>query len=295
MIELAIVSGKGGSGKTTLASSLAFLFNREGFRIVVADTDVDTPSLHFLLQLEEVLSSSEMKLSRKASIEEIQCLKCMKCVNACQFYAINVNHEFPEIDRYLCEGCGTCKIVCPSDAIRIEEASTGKLTVGVSTYGFPFITAQLELGEHNSGALVNEVKNKAREIALSSNSRVILIDGAPGIGCPVISTLVGVNYAIIVTEPTPASEDGARRILEVAKHFKVKSGFIVNKADISQYREHVTRTLQEQGSEYMGDIPFDFSVVKALSEGKPVVAYNSSASKAIQEIFHKLMEVINEF
>lgn len=291
MIEIAVVSGKGGSGKTTLASSLAFLFNEERTKIVVADADVDTPSLHFLLQLKEIISNLDIKFSRKASLSEPLCLKCMKCVYACQFSAIATINNSPKIDKYLCEGCGTCKIVCPVNAIKIEEVTTGKLTVGVSKYDFPFVTAQLELGEHNSGALVDAVRSRARKIATENKADLILIDGAPGIGCPVISTLVGASYAIIVTEPTPASEDGARRVLEVAKHFGIKNGFVVNKADISRYREHVVSSLKEQGSEYLGDIPLDFSVVKALSEGKPVVEYDSLASRAIREIFHKIKEV----
>jgi MinD superfamily P-loop ATPase len=292
MIEIAVISGKGGSGKTTLASSLAFLFNEEKNKIVVADADVDTPSLHFLLQLKEVISDLNVNFSRKASIDEALCSKCMKCVYACQFSAITVANNFPKIDKYLCEGCGACKIVCPSNAIKIEETTTGKLTVGVSKYGFPFVTAQLELGEHNSGALVDAVRSKAREIATKSGADLILIDGAPGIGCPVTSTLVGVNYAIIVAEPTPASEDGAKRVLEVAKHFGIKSGFVVNKASTSNYREHIVGTLKEQGSEYLGDIPLDFSVVKALSEGKPVVEYDSTASKAIRKVFFRVKEVL---
>jgi len=291
MIEVAIVSGKGGSGKTTLASSLAFLLNEEKIKIVVADADVDTPSLHFLLQLKEVISNLNVNFSRKASLEESLCSKCMKCVYACQFSAITITGNFPKIDKYLCEGCGACKIVCPSSAIKIEETTTGKLTVGVSKYGFPFVTAQLELGEHNSGALVDTVRSKAREIAAKNGADLILIDGAPGIGCPVTSTLVGVSYAIIVTEPTPASEDGAKRVLEVAKHFGIKSGFVVNKANISNYREHIVSALEEQGSEYLGDIPLDFSVVKALSEGRPVAEYDSVASRAMRKVFFRIKEV----
>jgi MinD superfamily P-loop ATPase len=292
-LEITIVSGKGGVGKTTISSSLLYLFHNKGMRVVAADADVDTPSLHLILSM-DIVERKPLVLSSRARIKEDQCTSCGICAEKCPFGAIEMK-EKPLVIEYMCDGCSVCEKACPFNAIELVQFTSGNLMIGRTRYGFPIVTAQLEIGEHNSGLLVNEVRKKAFEIYKEVGGDLILTDGAPGIGCPVISSLSATDYAVIVTEPTPEALQGADRILEITRHFKIPSGIVINRYNMSNFLEKMVRHLELSGSKILGMISLDFSVVESVSNARPVVEHrpDSEAAVAIKNMFNELLEVLN--
>lgn len=292
MTELVIVSGKGGVGKTTVSAGLAYLLARDGIRLAVADADVDTPSLHLVLGM-EVFSSEESFLSKKADFDLEKCTGCGECVRVCPYGALRLGEDGkPALWPLACEGCGACKLVCPVGAISIRQTKTGDLVIGRTRYGQPMVSAQLELGEHNSGLLVSQVRIKAHELAASEGAEHLLVDGAPGIGCPVISSLVGADGALIIVEPTPESLKGALRVLQVARHFRLKAFSVLNKADISDFALRAEEALFKAGAPVLARIPYDKTVVEALAQERPVAELypDSRAGKALVELAEMVKE-----
>jgi len=286
MKELVVVSGKGGVGKTTVSASLAYLLGQRGISLAIADADVDTPSLHLVLGLQPT-SKEESFLSKKASIDEEKCTGCGKCISTCPYGALKEGPSGkPMLSWFACEGCGACKLICPEEAISIKSVKTGELIIGRTRYGQPMATAQLELGEHNSGLLVSQVRIKAHEAATLEGAELVLVDGAPGIGCPVISSLVGADGALVIAEPTPESLKGALRVLEVVRHFGLEAASVLNKADISDFKPKAVETLEEAGAPVLAEIPYDRAVVNALAEERPVAELypSSRAGKALIEL-----------
>ncbi len=293
MKELVIVSGKGGVGKTTVSASLAYLLGGREVPLAVADADVDTPSLHLVLGMEPI-STEESFLSRKAEIHEDKCTGCGKCISTCPYGALEQGPGGkPVLSWFACEGCGACKLVCPAEAISIKSVKTGELVVGRTRYGQPMVTAQLELGEHNSGLLVSQVRIRAHEAAISDGAELVLVDGAPGIGCPVISSLVGADAALVVVEPTPESLKGALRVLDVIRHFRLEAASVLNKADISDFGPRAEEELEGAGAPVIAEIPYDRAVVDALAQERPVAELypGSKAGKALLELSRAVKEL----
>jgi len=292
MKEIVVVSGKGGSGKTIFATSLAYLFNQEGFKVMAVDVNVDTPTMRFLLPVSKIIRRYKVYVSRKATIENAKCDGCLKCIEVCPFGAIESREgaRHLRVNLLYCEGCGACALLCPASAVSMIEWKTGDMVLGETDFGFPLFTAQLEIGGHNSGPLVREIRKIAAEIARDMGVDVLVVDGPPGIECTVMASIVGASYAAIVSEPTPQSFRGAFRAAKIAQEFRVLAGFVINKSMGYPVEEEAEKLLSAMNARLIGKIPYDYEVIKSLAVAKPIVAYSpqSRASKAIRIAYQNI-------
>lgn len=286
---LTIISGKGGTGKTTVAASLAVLVSKTK-KIVVADCDVDAPNLGLSLGLKEKDYSSFIKIraSEKAELIKEKCTGCKKCFNICSFNAIkwNKKQNIPVFDKLLCEGCGTCVIVCPKNAIKLRKVENATISVG-NAYGFGIVSGQLKIGESGSGRIIMEVKRKAMKIARENNAEIMIVDSSAGIGCPVIASVNGSDYVIAVTEPTPSALSDLKRGLKIVNHFRIPYGIVINKYDINkEFSNKIERFANKNKIPILSKIPYNKEFVKALVNLKPAVVYN----KGFESLFIRILD-----
>ena len=266
MKEIVVISGKGGTGKTVITSSFAVLAKNK----VMADCDVDAANLYLLLH-PQIRERNTYRGSHSASIDSEICTGCGKCKKVCRFEAIYEENGFYEVDSYSCEGCGACKLVCPVEAVRLEEEETGEWFISETEYGL-FVHANLDIAQENSGKLVSLVREKARDIAIENNLDTIIIDGPPGIGCPVIASLSGVNTALVVAEPSLSGIHDMERVIEVAFHFGAKVFLCINKFDINmENTANIEQYALNRGIEVVGKIPYDEKVIDAVRQEVPVI------------------------
>jgi len=260
-----VISGKGGTGKSVLTASFAALAKNK----VMVDCDVDAADLHLLLH-PIVKERHEFKSGKTAKIDKKICTQCGKCVALCRFGAIG---DDLTIDPISCEGCALCSNICPVIAITMEENIAGEWFVSDTKYG-PFVHAKLGIAEENSGKLVAKVRQVAKEIAEKSDVDYVIIDGPPGIGCPVIASLSGVDCALIVTEPTLSGLHDAKRVIEVAEHFKVPVKMVVNKYDLNnEMTSEIEDFCESKGISVIGKIGFDKAIVESMVAGKTIVEH----------------------
>jgi MinD superfamily P-loop ATPase len=265
MKQLTILSGKGGTGKTTITASFATLARNA----VVADCDVDAPDLHILLH-PKIVKTQEFKGSKLAVIDETICVKCGLCREKCKFNAITENFQ---IDPISCEGCGVCFFVCPANAIMLTERVSGRAYISETKYGF-MAHALLNPGESNSGKLVTLVRQNAKMLAEKEHSDLVIIDGSPGIGCPVIASVTGVDAGLIVTEPTMSGIHDLERVLRLLGHFNVRPFVCINMHDINdENTKRIADFCGENGIEVVGKIPFNPIVTEAMVNEKPIIEY----------------------
>ncbi len=286
MKTLTIISGKGGTGKTSIVASLAVLAKNAVF----ADCDVDAADLSILLD-GQVRKSLQFKASQKAVVDMSLCTQCGLCDETCHFNAIrggSVNH-------FLCEGCGVCSRMCPQEAIIMREVDSGRLCISDTDYG-PLVHAQLEPGEANSGKLVTFVRQSAEEIAHDTKRECIIVDGPPGMGCPVIASINGVQAALIVTEPSLSAISDMKRVLSVCKHFNVPAYVCINQFDLHEGNTHnIMQFCKAENIDIVGTIPHDKNVIYALLRRIPVTAYaESPASEEIKVLWRRLTERTQE-
>ena len=287
MKKITVISGKGGTGKTTLAANFARLADN----LVLADCDVDAPNMHLLLN-PELEEARVFKGAKLAEINEEKCIQCGLCQKICNFDIIDKDFS---IDEIKCDGCGTCVAQCPERALKLAVQVTGNLFLSRTDLG-PFIHARLLPGGDNSGKLVSEVRELAEEIGSKEKKDLLLIDGSPGIGCPVIASLQGTDTALIVTEPTKSGLSDLKRILEVAEHFGVDSLVLINKYDINEeITSEIVSYCQEHNIVTAGKIPYDEIVNQSLKEGELVLEYaaNSKSARAIRQVWKNIEGVIN--
>jgi MinD superfamily P-loop ATPase len=287
MKQLTILSGKGGTGKTTITASLAVLARNA----VLADCDVDAPDLHMLLH-PEVIKTQEFKGSKLAVIDKTKCDNCGFCREKCRFDAIT---EAIEVDPVACEGCGVCAAICPADAITMTERVSGYAYISKTKYGF-MAHALLSPGEANSGKLVTLVRQNARILSEKERSNVILIDGPPGIGCPVIASVTGVDVGLVVTEPTMSGIHDFQRALQLLEHFSVTPLVCVNMHDINKDNtEKILLFCEENSIEVAGRIPFNPKVTEAMVNGKTIMEYapESNVAKEIENIWKSCKDSFN--
>lgn len=287
--EIVIISGKGGTGKTSISASLAYLAKDEA---IIADCDVDAANMHLLLEADfeyrEDFFSGETAL-----IDEDVCVNCGKCKEVCRFDAINVIDNQHRVDKISCEGCWYCYRVCPTGAIEMKEQKAGDLFISNIKTGSKMVHAKLGFGAENSGKLVAKVKTAAKELAKKEDKRYIIVDGSPGIGCPVISSLSGANLVVVVTEATVSGLHDLKRVLKLTDSFSLKSVCIINKYDLNeQISSEIENFLKEKGVEVIAKLPYDETFTKALSEAKVIVEYdkNSKISNILQDVYKNLQK-----
>lgn len=281
MKQIAVISGKGGTGKTVVTASLAALAKKK----VMVDCDVDAADLHLLLH-PDIKERHEFRSGQTAVIDKKLCNKCGKCISVCRFKAIKPDFS---IEQFSCEGCALCGRVCPYNAIRMEENIAGEWFVSDTKYG-PFVHAKLGIAEENSGKLVAKIRQVAKELAEKRNFDYVIIDGPPGIGCPVIASLSGVDCALIVTEPTLSGLHDAGRVMETAKHFNIPVKLVVNKYDLNPaMTDKIEEFCFKHGVPLIGKIVFDKAVVEALVAGKTIIEYaECAAGDEIRKIWESL-------
>ena len=282
MKQIVVISGKGGTGKSVLTASFASLAKNK----VMADCDVDAADLHLLLH-PAVKERHEFRSGKTAKLDKKLCNKCGKCIVACRFDAIN---DGLTIDPVSCEGCGLCSLICPVGAITMQENIAGEWFVSDTKYG-PFVHAKLGIAEENSGKLVAKVRQIAKEIAEKKGLDHVIIDGPPGIGCPVIASLSGVDCALVVTEPTLSGLHDAKRVIEVAEHFKVPVKLVVNKYDLNtEMTDRIELFCVNKGFAVIGKIGFDRAIVESMVAGKTIVEHcRGTIREEIVKIWEELM------
>ncbi|MBS3769941.1 MAG: ATP-binding protein [Bacteroidales bacterium] len=287
MKEIVVISGKGGTGKTSVTAAFAQLAAEES---VIADCDVDAADMHLLLKPdfahEEAFYSGQL-----AHIDMEKCTRCFKCKKACRFDAIHVNDGVFSVNEMDCEGCGYCEKVCPVQAITMYDALSGKTYISSTRLKNTLVHAELEIAAENSGKLVTRVKALARQKTGEEKKDFLLIDGTPGIGCPVTASVTGAHYVVIVTEPSMSGLHDLKRAIELIGHFSIAAGLIINKADLNEeITDETISYAKEQGIELLAQIPYNENFVKALTQAKTIVEYDRELKKTVVEAWDAVRE-----
>lgn len=283
MKQLLILSGKGGTGKTTVASAFIKLSEAKAY----ADCDVDAPNLHLVMKHDNPKFTDYYGM-KKASIDSGKCIQCNLCRQHCRYDAISIDSIY-KVNKYECEGCGVCEAICPASAVILKDFKAGELML-YSNDDTVFSTAELKMGSGNSGMLVTEVK---RQMRLNTKTELAIIDGSPGIGCPVIASISGVNLVVLVAEPSVSGISDMKRIIDTSKSFKTKLAVCVNKYDTNNKITHeIELYCKENNIEFIGKIPFDLSAGKAINNGYTVVDIDCAAGHAVQDIYKKAIDLL---
>lgn len=286
MKQLLILSGKGGTGKTTITSAFIKLASNRIF----ADCDVDAPNLHLLMN-----DFNEGKISNfygmdKAQINSDKCIECGLCQKNCHFEAIEKQNKY-RVDPYSCEGCGVCERICPVDAIELKRDIAGELKF--YTGDKIFSTAELKMGSGTSGKLVTEVKNQLR--ISSIDDELAIIDGSPGIGCPVIASISGIDMVLIVAEPSISGINDMKRIIKTAINFRTRIAVCINKFDINiENSKKIEEYCEDNSIPFVGKVPFDSKAVEAINTGKTIVDVNCESGNACRKVFDSTMKVFKK-
>jgi MinD superfamily P-loop ATPase len=290
MKTITILSGKGGTGKSSITASLAVtLFKSK--KIICADCDVDASNLALVFGIKEK-SYKEWKELSTAQISKFdysKCDKCRKCFESCYFEAIEFIGNKPVLKKFSCEGCGVCEIVCPNDAIKLVNVNNARIGWAETKYGFKIISSQLKIGESGSGKIVTEVKKKAKDMA--DKADIMLIDSAAGIGCPVIASVTGSDYCVLVVEPTPSGIFDMKRAYDVVKHFKIPCGIIINKFDLNkEYCKNIEKFASDNNLNILGKLPYNKIFSSALVDMTPVVEINKEIKKIFFNIANNILK-----
>lgn len=277
--QITIISGKGGTGKTTIACAIGYLTTGKA---ILADVDVDAPDMHLLLDPEK-LSHEDLYISKKAQRNEDKCTKCNICGEVCNYEAITAD----TFNYYKCEGCGLCVRKCPEQALELVKIKSATVYESNTRYG-QFIHAEMVIGEGNSGRIVDAVRSKANELATKNKDiEYIIIDGSPGIGCPVIASITNVDLVLIVVEPTLSGIHDLERVLGITEHFKVTPMVCINKYDLNtENSDKIAKYCQENNVDLVGKIPFNDIVPKSIVQHKTIFELpESNVSNEIKNIW----------
>ena len=287
MRELTIISGKGGTGKTSLVASFAALAGDK----VLADADVDAADLHLILD-PEIKHEEDFQGGRTARIDLEVCIDCGECLDRCQFNAITPSLE---VDKINCEGCGVCVHFCPVEAIELARHACGRWFISETRFG-PMVHARLNIAEENSGLLVSLVRNQAKVLAEDRRIDTILVDGSPGIGCPVIASITGTTAVLIVTEPTLSGLHDLERVSRLTDHFKIPTMACINKFDLNEdLSDQIAGYCAESPVKLVGRIPYDRAVTQAMVAGKSVVEFDDGpVSRAVKEVWLQVDRLLKD-
>lgn len=292
MKEIVIISGKGGTGKTSYTASISVLAGKDA---IVADCDVDAADMHLLMK--PVVEKSENFYSGVvAEIDPDKCTNCGICAEKCRFNAIPVINDQHIISSLNCEGCGYCEKVCPVKAIQMNEMNVGDWYISNTKVDNTMVHARLGIGAENSGKLVAKVKNEAKQLAEETNKHYIIVDGSPGIGCPVVSSLSGANYVVLVTEPSVSGLHDLKRVYELVDKFNLKAGCIINKSDINpEVTNEILDFLKKESIEHIVSLPYNENFTKAMTNGQTIVEYDQGElHDAIVQSWEKVKELVEE-
>lgn len=291
MKEIAVISGKGGTGKTSLAASFALLAKKA----TVCDCDVDAPDLHLLLN-PKLLEQHAFFSGKEANIRPADCNLCGYCKVLCRFEAVKEctdekGHLYYKIDHINCEGCGVCVHFCPVKAVDFHERFCGHWFISHTLIG-PLVHARLQAAAENSGKLVSTVRREAKRIAEEEKINLIITDGPPGVGCPVIATITGCDLVLIVTEPTVSGVHDMERTISLVKHFNIKAAVCINKWDLNpQMADYIEEKAQILGAKIVGRIPYDRGFTEAQLQGKTVIETGLPCAKDVEIVWHNLMKI----
>ncbi len=290
MKEVVVISGKGGTGKTSIVASFAALAERK----IVVDCDVDAADLHLVLN-PRIDRREDFWGGKKASIQEDRCTGCGKCLDVCRFAAVSsrTGSAGPPrfaVDPISCEGCGLCARICPAEAIRFEPVVSGQWFVSTTAYG-PMVHAKLGIAQSNSGKLVSLLRREARSIAEGEGLHLLIADGSPGIGCPVIASITGADLVVAVTEPTCSGLHDVQRVVDLTSHFRIPLMLCINKWDIyPEMADRIERETAQRGVRMGGRIRYDPAVTKAQIMKTTIVEYTGGAiSTDIQTLWRNVV------
>ncbi|MBD3204647.1 P-loop NTPase [Candidatus Woesearchaeota archaeon] len=290
MKQITVLSGKGGVGKSSIAASLGVVLSKEK-KIVCADCDVDASNLALVFGINEkdYKKWEPISTNEKAVFDLDKCISCGKCAQTCYFNAISFNSDKkPELKKFGCEGCGVCELICPVNAISLKKVNNAKIGYGISKYGFPVVSGQLNIGASGSGKVVFQVRELAKKVA--EDSEIIINDAAAGIGCPVIASVVGSDFVIAVTEPTPSGFSDLKRALFMVNHFNIRHGIIINKFDLNnEFSKKIEDFARKNNIDVLSKIPYDKAFLKALVKMVPVVSYEQKFEEIFKEIAEKIV------
>ncbi|MCK4552721.1 ATP-binding protein [Candidatus Pacearchaeota archaeon] len=292
-MKIAVTGGKGGTGKSTVASSLAMEFARSK-KTMLVDADVECPNDHLLLSVKRKKYCNVYQPIPKWDFSK--CTKCGKCANICKQNAIVfVEGKYPAFVKDVCIGCKACMVACPTGAISMSKKQIGTIYIG-KNYNIDLIIGELKLGELASGEIVAELRKYSDEINKKLKDEIIIIDSAAGIGCPVIASLVGTDYIVGVTEPTPSALHDLKRVLYLANHFKIKHGIVINKFDLEKsFCKKIESFAKKNKIPIIGKIPYRKDFVDSMIKMKPVVEINPEYKKVFEGIIKQInKEIKNE-
>ncbi|OEU68155.1 MAG: (4Fe-4S)-binding protein [Desulfovibrio sp. S3730MH75] len=282
MKQIVVISGKGGTGKTSIVAALSSI----GPKKVIVDCDVDAADLHLILK-PTILDEQDFISGERPSIDLDTCVQCGMCVEHCKFGAIS--DEFIIIPEK-CEGCGVCSFICPEGAVTVEPRNCGKWFKSSTRFG-TLIHAALGIGEENSGKLVTTVRNASTDAGIKEGAELVLVDGSPGIGCPVIASLTNADLAVFVAEPTIPALHDLKRVYKLTEHFKIPSMVIINKCGINKNQENEIKDFcQENEISIAGELPYDLAFTKAQIAGLSAVEYDPEGLGAKIKVIWKELE-----
>ncbi len=290
-MRITVVSGKGGVGKSMIASSLAIMYSKEQ-KVVAIDCDVDAPNLALWLGIntskkDNAFKTKKISTVQKPVIDQNKCTRCGRCVQKCNFSALEKGEgkgEKIKLIDYKCEGCGLCEIVCPENAIKMEDVYNCTLSYYKTNYNFPAIEGQIEPGEAESGEAVTEIRKYAEKIA--SEDTLFIQDAAAGIGCPVIASIVGSDYVVAVAEPSKSSFSDLKRALDLVGKFNIKFGIVINKYDLN---EKISDEIEDfAGENYLGAVSYDKKIIKSIVNLQPVIETCEKTRGELEGIFERV-------